>query len=228
MWFSPLHGTDSCLPATLPLLLTRAQAPEILRYERYDAKADLWSVGAILYEMVYGRPPYQAANHIQLQKLIDTSPTPPMPTVATAAGPGDAKVSFPVSELCISLLQSLLRKDPLQRISFEEFFTHPLLQDEASANQPSAGGTYSLPIRKGALRDAAVSHSGDSLYDRSVERGTPLPELNVARSLSSLGSSTASMIPPFARLKVGTPPSRVSSTPKSSFGTAALLMDQRC
>jgi serine/threonine-protein kinase ULK/ATG1 len=35
-------------------------APEILRYERYDAKADLWSVGTVLYEMSTGRPPFRA------------------------------------------------------------------------------------------------------------------------------------------------------------------------
>lgn len=35
-------------------------APEILRYEKYNAKADLWSVGAVLYEMVVGKPPFKA------------------------------------------------------------------------------------------------------------------------------------------------------------------------
>lgn len=30
-------------------------APEILRYQKYDEKADLWSVGTILFEMVTGQ-----------------------------------------------------------------------------------------------------------------------------------------------------------------------------
>ena len=29
-------------------------APEILHFHKYDAKADLWSIGAILYELVSG------------------------------------------------------------------------------------------------------------------------------------------------------------------------------
>ena len=33
-------------------------APEILSYQKYDAKADLWSVGTILYELLVGRPPF--------------------------------------------------------------------------------------------------------------------------------------------------------------------------
>ena len=32
-------------------------APEILQFHKYDAKADLWSVGTILFELVVGEPP---------------------------------------------------------------------------------------------------------------------------------------------------------------------------
>ncbi|RCK55612.1 Serine/threonine-protein kinase ATG1 [Candida viswanathii] len=46
-------------------------APEILRYEKYNAKADLWSVGAVLYEMTVGKPPFKAGNHIELLKNIE-------------------------------------------------------------------------------------------------------------------------------------------------------------
>lgn len=45
-------------------------APEILRYEKYDAKADLWSVGAVLYEMSVGKPPFRAQNHIDLLRKV--------------------------------------------------------------------------------------------------------------------------------------------------------------
>jgi serine/threonine-protein kinase ULK2 len=45
-------------------------APEILRYEKYDAKADLWSVGAVLYEMSVGKPPFRAQNHIELLRKV--------------------------------------------------------------------------------------------------------------------------------------------------------------
>ncbi|KAJ1679238.1 Serine/threonine-protein kinase, partial [Spiromyces aspiralis] len=46
-------------------------APEILRYEYYDAKVDLWSVGAVAYEMLTGRPPFRADNHVELLKKIE-------------------------------------------------------------------------------------------------------------------------------------------------------------
>lgn len=110
-------------------------APEILRYEKYDAKADLWSVGAVLYEMAVGRPPFRAANHVELLRRIEQNndrikfpdersaqslakdaakrrlqgeqPRPPPHTVAA-----DIK----------ELIRMLLKRHPVERMSFPEFF----------------------------------------------------------------------------------------------------------
>lgn len=46
-------------------------APEILKGAKYDAKVDLWSLGAILHELIYGRPPFKAQNHVDLLKKIE-------------------------------------------------------------------------------------------------------------------------------------------------------------
>ena len=48
-------------------------APEILRYQKYDAKADLWSVGTILYEMLVGTPPFNGNNQVQLLHNIEAN-----------------------------------------------------------------------------------------------------------------------------------------------------------
>ncbi|GBG63098.1 hypothetical protein CBR_g36585 [Chara braunii] len=91
-------------------------APEILQFQRYDAKADLWSVGAILFELVTGRPPFGGANHVQLLRNIERS---------EARIPEN--ISSTLSEDCVDMCQRLLRRHPVERLAFEQFFHHPFL-----------------------------------------------------------------------------------------------------
>ncbi|CAK7218919.1 Serine/threonine-protein kinase [Sporothrix curviconia] len=91
-------------------------APEILRYERYDAKADLWSVGTVLYEMVCGRPPFRASNHVELLRKIEAA---------------EDLIRFPrdtiVSTEMKGLIRALLKRNPVERIAFDNFFGHSVL-----------------------------------------------------------------------------------------------------
>ncbi|KAH7337686.1 kinase-like domain-containing protein [Rhizoctonia solani] len=99
-------------------------APEILRYEKYDAKADLWSVGAVVYEAAVGRPPFRAQNHIELLKKIDHARSrvhfpDEDPKNADAIARGDL---IPVSAAVKSLIRSLLKRKSVERKSFDDFF----------------------------------------------------------------------------------------------------------
>jgi len=47
-------------------------APEILQLQKYDAKADLWSVGTILYEMLCGVAPFTGTSQMDLLRNIQT------------------------------------------------------------------------------------------------------------------------------------------------------------
>ena len=51
-------------------------APQILNKEIYTNKSDLWSVGLIFYEMIYGHTPWPANNELELLKNIMTRPIP--------------------------------------------------------------------------------------------------------------------------------------------------------
>ncbi|KAJ3071716.1 Serine/threonine-protein kinase [Podochytrium sp. JEL0797] len=160
-------------------------APEILRGDRYDAKVDLWSLGTILYEMLTGRPPYKAQNHIDLLRKIDKGegwikfpgddesegghrssrggalvpqsvpggigiggPERGMGIVSSSVGNRRLNVNqFPAASLGASpkfpvsgqpgmigvrpisddlkdLTRRLLKRNPIERMSFEEFFMH--------------------------------------------------------------------------------------------------------
>ncbi|RIB16110.1 kinase-like domain-containing protein [Gigaspora rosea] len=122
-------------------------APEILRYEKYDAKADLWSVGAVLYEMSIGKPPFRATNHVELLKRIEKGGDrirfpgdPPIMIHVDADQIDSDKLSLNnkavsshntvVSEELKDLIRHLLKRNPVERISFEEFFMHPCVAGE--------------------------------------------------------------------------------------------------
>ncbi|KAH9947772.1 kinase-like protein [Amylocystis lapponica] len=100
-------------------------APEILRYEKYDAKADLWSVGAVLYEMAVGKPPFRAQNHIELIKKIENSKGIKFPDedpqAQTRAATNGEEIK-PVPSDIKKLIRALLKRLPAERSTFEDFF----------------------------------------------------------------------------------------------------------
>ncbi|XP_077867106.1 LOW QUALITY PROTEIN: serine/threonine-protein kinase ULK3-like [Saccoglossus kowalevskii] len=98
-------------------------APEMICEQAYDASVDLWSVGVILYECLFGEAPFASRTFAELaEKIRDPSP------ICLPAG-------FNVSDQCRDLLLRLLQRDPKQRISFEDFFNHPFIDLE---HMPSA------------------------------------------------------------------------------------------
>lgn len=93
-------------------------APEILFHSSYDNKSDLWSVGVILFEWITGKHPYKSKNLHDLMKNIRTEYYP-MPAKLLGIGPNST---------LIELLNSLLVKDPLKRITWSEFFNNMWIQ----------------------------------------------------------------------------------------------------
>ncbi|MED6158647.1 hypothetical protein PIB30_034589 [Stylosanthes scabra] len=94
-------------------------APEIIQNQKYDAKADLWSVGAILFQLVTGRPPFDGNSQLQLFQNILTSTEPQFPPEALKELHSD----------CLDLCRGLLRQNPVERLTFKEFFNHNFLQE---------------------------------------------------------------------------------------------------
>uniref|UniRef100_A0A453IEM9 Protein kinase domain-containing protein n=1 Tax=Aegilops tauschii subsp. strangulata TaxID=200361 RepID=A0A453IEM9_AEGTS len=72
-------------------------APEVMQAQKYDAKADLWSVGIILYQLVTGSPPFNGDSQIQLMKNILKS--------GQLRFPSDCELSHDCIDLCRKLLR---------------------------------------------------------------------------------------------------------------------------
>lgn len=156
-------------------------APEILRYEKYDAKADLWSVGAVLYEMAVGRPPFRAQNHIELAKKIEQTRTIRFPDEdpASRTKPGGEDI-IPVPADVKQLVRGLLRKTPAERFTFDEFFKStamakskfprpaPSAPQSASASVTDAGMPTPVLERAEPVQWATEKTEGNRIIPREV------------------------------------------------------------
>jgi serine/threonine protein kinase len=67
---------DNIKQTTLGTITT--MAPEVMRKESYGLKADIWSIGVIFFQMIFGKLPYNSTNatllyhEIQTKKLFNT------------------------------------------------------------------------------------------------------------------------------------------------------------
>lgn len=89
-------------------------APEVISRKSYDAKADLWSVGVLLYEMMMGKKICQTNQMFELEEFLRNYKN---------------QVDFTGSQHVFSrelkdLISVLLKKNPIERASCEDFFHH--------------------------------------------------------------------------------------------------------
>ncbi|XP_019437229.1 PREDICTED: serine/threonine-protein kinase ATG1t [Lupinus angustifolius] len=93
-------------------------APEIIQFQRYDNKVDMWSVGTILFELLNGYPPFNGRNNVQLLKNIKSCTQLPFSQLILSGLDPD----------CLDICSRLLSLDPVERLSFDEFYRHRFLR----------------------------------------------------------------------------------------------------
>ena len=182
-------------------------APEILRYEKYDAKADLWSVGTVTYEMVVGKAPFRAANHVELLRRIEK---------------GEDRIRFPeeltVADSVKRLIRGLLKRNPVERTSFSDFFNSTVIKDgipglvgddrpvgqqeKEQDNILSRSPSQNQPTLK-AERSSKTDKAGKA--DGTDNTGATAPSSRTSGPLSQPSTNRPSI--PTHRRSSGTPPS---------------------
>jgi len=80
-------------------------APEVHEGKAYGWGADIWSIGVVLYQMIYARVPYTGPNDYAILKKIKT----------TKPNYSDKNVS----EEVIDFIKKCLVSDPSNRISWK-------------------------------------------------------------------------------------------------------------
>ncbi|XP_040843090.1 serine/threonine-protein kinase ULK1 isoform X2 [Ochotona curzoniae] len=95
-------------------------APEVIMSQHYDGKADLWSIGTIVYQCLTGKAPFQASSPQDLRLFYEKNKTL-VPTIPR-------ETSAPLRQLLLALLQ----RNHRERMGFDEFFHHPFLDASAS------------------------------------------------------------------------------------------------
>jgi len=178
-------------------------APEILRYEKYDAKADLWSVGTVLYEMVVGRPPFRATNHVELLRKIEK---------------GEDRIRFPeenpASDDIKKLIRGLLKRNPVERLNFPDFFNNNVI------NNPIPGlVAEDIP----GARRPSLDTSGPSQSPRPAQLETKAEESPYDTGPDEKVTYPMDHRTSFGHQKSGTPPTatnmrRVGSSDRPSSG----------
>lgn len=102
-------------------------APELLTSTGggYNSKADLWSIGVCFYQMMFGKPPFDAKSYDDLKEKVKSE--------------SGNKLRFPkdipISAECKHLLINLMQYDANKRIEWKDFFNHPLF-DLHAKNKP--------------------------------------------------------------------------------------------
>ncbi|KAI9313698.1 kinase-like domain-containing protein [Dichotomocladium elegans] len=182
--------------------------PEILSYQKYDAKADLWSVGAVLYEMLTGRPPFKAQNHLELLKNIQENED-------RIRFPDEKGESTIIGSDLKDLIRKLLKKNPVERISFEEFFMHPAVLGIAptpsrSIPRPSPSSSSSSQYHHHRASqeqkfDNTGDHEEDDLHEyvvldrRMIETNQLADEISESPRIDGHGNHLAQRYVPIPR-----------------------------
>uniref|UniRef100_A0A452TLL2 non-specific serine/threonine protein kinase n=1 Tax=Ursus maritimus TaxID=29073 RepID=A0A452TLL2_URSMA len=89
-------------------------APEVIMSQHYDAKADLWSIGTVIYQCLVGKPPFQANSPQDLRMFYEKNRSL-MPSIPRETSPYLA-----------NLLLGLLQRNQKDRMDFARRLSSPV------------------------------------------------------------------------------------------------------
>ena len=154
-------------------------APEQVRGEQVDARADLFSLGCVFYAMLTGRSPFSGRTHVEtIHKILNSTPLP----LADRESP-------PPPVLC-EVVDKLLQKDPANRIQTAQEVAEVLLRFQADINRARTDEFEQVlsqplprvaPASPHAGRPPAEASAGLTFGDRAVAGDFRLAAAGIGR-----------------------------------------------
>lgn len=149
-------------------------APEVIMSQNYDAKADLWSIGTVIYQCLVGKPPFQANSPQDLRMFYEKNKNL-QPIIPRETSPQ-------LSDLLLGLLQ----RNQKDRMDFDTFFSHPFLESSSTIKKSCP---VPVPSTSNAVTDSSCGSSPCIRYSSP-------PSLPDMQTLAEDGLSSPPLGPP--------------------------------
>jgi serine/threonine-protein kinase ULK/ATG1 len=123
-------------------------APELLKGEPYTIKADIWSLGVVLFRMLFGYCPFESSSIAKLILVVEQE---------ELVFPGKPVVAPEVQ----ALLRRMLTKNAKNRADWSEIFSYELangqlVQRKADVNEPLKESLATTNTDADSLKTAKV------------------------------------------------------------------------
>ena len=131
-------------------------APEIVGSENYDYSVDIWSLGILLYELLYGHSPFKASNTKNVILNIKTHELT-----------YDDK-NKQISKSCKDLIQKLLDSNPQKRLKIKDILEHPFVKKHSK--KYSYKKKLSTVINEDKIKDNFNRNINDNNTDNNSDK----------------------------------------------------------
>ena len=164
-------GTIGDLAAT-SLGTTNYMAPEIIKNEKYNSKIDVWSLGVVLFEMLFGYMLFWGKNDDLAELEVLNKPLEF----------SDSNVK--ISQECEDLLKRMIERDPQKRISWLEILKHPVFPEEIQKNLKNKKALGSI-INRNDIKLSSSRRFYENFDNKLADKNVCLPMIEEKNNILS-------------------------------------------
>ena len=156
-------------------------APEILNHQQHNYKCDLWSIGVIIYRLIFGKVPFFGETEIALNNIIDKF--------------GNNLLKSTGNKELDNLIKGLLEKVPEKRLNWEQYLNHPFFRDKINLifemeddedEMSNIFGEKFVDNNKDNIELIINGEKSELVYECKLNKGINHIEIIIKRKLNNL------------------------------------------